>query len=180
MNQPLPNASFQRRLGAMFYDGLLLFALLFVAATPLVLIAGGADSPLIKGPFFKLYLYGICFIFFGWFWTRGGQTLGMRSWKVRVMRFDGEPLGWDSALIRYILATVSILPIALLFLLPLLIKTDDVDLIVKSLTILATLGITGYLWGWWSNKQLTFHDRFSKTRVVFDPAYGNKQKVSEE
>ena len=99
--KPIPsmqtNASFLRRLGAMTYDAFLLFALLMIAAIPVVVIAG-ANSAFFKSPLYTLYLYSICFLFYGWFWTHGGQTLGMRSWKIRVIRDDGLPLGWDSLL----------------------------------------------------------------------------------
>jgi len=107
MNQTFSNASFQRRLAAMFYDILLLFALLMVCALPVVLIAG-ENSSFFKSPLYTLYLYSISFVFYGWFWTSGGQTLGMRSWKIRVIRDDGQSLGWDSALMRFLLATISL------------------------------------------------------------------------
>jgi len=145
MNQTFTNASFQRRLAAMIYDSLLLFALFFVAATPVVLIAGGADSPLIKGPFFKLYIYAVGFFFFAWFWTHGGQTLGMRSWKIRVVRDDNHVLGWDSALIRYMLATISLLLFGL-----------------------------GFIWILFDHDKLAWHDTLSKTHIIFDPDYGKK------
>ena len=145
MNQTLSNATFQRRLAAMFYDALLLFAIVFIAATPLVLIAGGAESPFIKGPVFKLYIYGISFFFFGWFWTHGGQTLGMRSWKLRVVRMDDQPLEWDSALYRYLLATVSLFLFGL-----------------------------GFLWILFDKNNLAWHDQLSKTRIIFDPEYAKK------
>jgi uncharacterized RDD family membrane protein YckC len=144
MNQLLPNASFHRRLAAMLYDALLLFALLMVCALPVVLIAG-ENSNFFKSPLYTLYLYSISFIFYGWFWTIGGQTLGMRSWKIRVIRDDGQPLGWDSALIRYLLATISL-----------------------------TLFGLGFLWILFDRDNLAWHDQLSKTRIIFDPEYGKK------
>ncbi len=38
--------------------------------------------------------------FFGWFWTRGGQTLSMRSWRIRVERLDGSNISWLQSMIR--------------------------------------------------------------------------------
>lgn len=140
MQHNLPNASFQRRLGAMIYDSLLLFALLMAAALPVVLISG-ANSDFVKSPFYTFYLYGISFIFFGGFWTHGGQTLGMRSWKIRLQREDNQPLRWNDALRRYLLATLSLIPFAL-----------------------------GFIWILLSRENLAWHDRLSKTRIVFDPA----------
>jgi len=75
--QPLPNATLQRRLAAMIYDRLLLFTLLMICAIPVVFIAG-ENSSFFKSPLYTLYLYSISFVFFGWLWTQGGQTLGIR------------------------------------------------------------------------------------------------------
>ena len=138
------NATFQRRLGAMIYDGFLLFALLMVAAVPVVMIAG-ANSDFFKSPMYTLYLYFISFVFFGWFWTRGGQTLGMRSWKIRVIRDDNRPLGWDSALMRFLLATISL-----------------------------TLFGLGFIWILFDRDNLAWHDQLSRTHIVFDPDYRKK------
>jgi uncharacterized RDD family membrane protein YckC len=147
MNKTPPNATFQRRLAAMFYDGLLLFAIIFIAATPVVIIAGGEASPAIKSPWFTLYLYTISFFFFGWFWTHGGQTLGMRSWKIRAIQNDDQPLGWDSALMRYLLATISL-----------------------------TLFGLGFIWILFDKNNLAWHDQISKTRIIFDPEYAKRTK----
>jgi len=144
MDQTFTNASFQRRLAAMFYDALLLFALLMVCALPVVLIAG-ENSSFFKSPLYTLYLYSISFVFFGWFWTRGGQTLGMRSWKIRVVRDDNHAFGWDSALIRYLLATVSLFLFGL-----------------------------GFLWILFDHDNQAWHDTLSKTHIILDPDYGKK------
>lgn len=135
---PIVPATFLRRLGAIIYDCLLLSALLMVASLPAVMLAGGADSSFIKGPGYQLYLYGISFLFFGWFWVHGGQTLGMRSWKLRVIRDDGDALRWGNALIRFVGATVS----------------------------LFTLGM-GFLWILCNRKRLAWHDLASKTRIIY-------------
>lgn len=38
--------------------------------------------------------------FFGWFWTRGGQTLSMRSWKIRIENLDGSNISWLQTILR--------------------------------------------------------------------------------
>ena len=48
--------------------------------------------------------------YFGWFWVHGGQTLAMKTWRVRVVTRDGSPLGWMRALARYVLAWLWFLP----------------------------------------------------------------------
>ena len=146
-NANYPTASLLRRLGAMLYDGLLLIALIMIAGAPPVLIAGGADSAFIRSPAYSLYLYGMIFLFFGWFWTHGGQTLGMRSWKLQLVSDDNRPLDWQQALFRYLLATVS----------------------------LCLFGL-GFLWILLDKQQLAWHDILSKTRIIVNPDIGRKPK----
>ena len=50
---------------------------------------------------FQLLLFVIGLGFFGYSWTHGGQTLGMRVWRLRVRRGDGAALRWPIAGLRY-------------------------------------------------------------------------------
>ena len=96
-----------RRLAALVYDSLALFSLLFAATVPvLFLTAGEAVGP--DQPAFTAYLLAVSYVYFGWCWTRSGQTLGMRAWKMRVRTRDGGPLGWRSSLARFAAALISI------------------------------------------------------------------------
>ena len=91
---PTRPASLWRRLGALFYDSLLLVAIWFLATALVMLITRGqfnaASLP------FQLYILLVSFWFFGWFWTHGGQTLGMRAWKIRVLQPSGTAINWSS------------------------------------------------------------------------------------
>ena len=96
-----------RRLAALVYDSLLLFSLLFAATVPVLFLTGGeAVGP--DRPAFTAYLLAVSYVYFGWCWTRSGQTLGMRAWKMRVRTREGGPLGWRSSLARFAAALVSI------------------------------------------------------------------------
>lgn len=95
-----PPAPLYRRLFAMLYDGLLLLAVLFIAsAVPLIFTGGEAVQGynLLRTGYFLL----ICFGFFGWFWTHGGQTLGMRAWRLQVIHEQAGTLNWLAALLRF-------------------------------------------------------------------------------
>ena len=96
-----------RRLAALIYDTLLLFAVLFAATVPAVIVTGGeAVGP--NHPAFTAYLLAVSYLYFGWCWTRSGQTLGMRAWRMRVRTRGGEPLGWGRSFVRFTAAMVSI------------------------------------------------------------------------
>ena len=132
-------AGLLRRLLAIGYDGLLLFGLLFVAAIPLTWLSEAARS----APGVRLgiqgYLLAVSAAFFTWFWVHGGQTLGMRAWRLRLVADDGGPVGWQRAAWRFLAAMLS----------------------------LACLGM-GFLWVLIDREGLAWHDRLSKTRVIVE------------
>ncbi len=94
-----------RRMGAMIYDSLLLTAILLLGSVPPVLLNGGPlrdDTPFaeVKNAIYLVYLLLLVFLFYGWFWTRHGQTLGMATWKIRVLSKDDTLPDWQQTLIR--------------------------------------------------------------------------------
>ncbi|ROR32888.1 RDD family protein [Inmirania thermothiophila] len=98
-------AGLGRRLGAALYDGLLLLALWFFATLALMPFTGGAIPP---GDLrYEAYLVAVGGLFFVYFWSRGGQTLGMRAWRLRLVGPDGRPPRAGRAACRYLLAWLS-------------------------------------------------------------------------
>lgn len=97
---------FLRRLAAILYDLLLLIAVLFVA-TALLLPLNKGEAFTVQQFFYPLYLLTISFLFYAWFWTHGGQTLGLRAWKIKVLTFDQKPISWKQALLRFVTAILS-------------------------------------------------------------------------
>ena len=98
-------AGLPRRLAAMFYDGLLLGAVLMIATALLLPLTGGeaitpADHPWL-GFAYRLVIVGLVVLFFGTFWTRRGQTLGMASWRLRVEREDDDRLDLPRLVMRF-------------------------------------------------------------------------------
>jgi uncharacterized RDD family membrane protein YckC len=77
-----------RRLGAAFYDGLLLLAFWLLTTFVLVILSGHTLVSAHAGTLSKLPYWGallcVAWGFFTWFWSHGGQTLGMRAWKLQV------------------------------------------------------------------------------------------------
>ena len=117
---PNPNgrpASILRRLAAMVYDGLLLLSILLLATLAVLPLSGGEaifDNRLHRA-LYQAYLLLICFFYFAWHWVRKGQTLGMRAWHLRLVQDSGEPLTWWHALLRFMLAIVSFMPLGIGF-----------------------------------------------------------------
>ena len=126
---------FSRYLASIFYDALLVAGLL-VTATAVAMAFNGGKFILPENPVFFLYLELVVFSFFGYFWTHGGQTLGMLAWKYRLVRNDGRQVTWRDAILRYLAATFSLL----------------------------AFGI-GFWWKLFDPQELTWHDRLSGTRL---------------
>lgn len=114
-----PSASLLRRLPALVYDGFLLAALWFVTAGVFVLIypytglpmaeVNGVTTPAqpwLRGLLFPLLVFETWF-FYAWFWLHGGQTLGMRAWRLEVRARHGQPLTVVHTLQRFLAATLS-------------------------------------------------------------------------
>lgn len=109
-----------RRLAALLYDLILLFGMLLLAATLVIIpyvALSGAQGPLEGWSllWFQLYLIGVICVFFAYFWVHGGQTLGMRAWRFRLLREDGEPLTPADAGRRLLWSTLVPAPLGLLW-----------------------------------------------------------------
>ena len=95
-----------RRLAAIFYDSLLLLAVLFaVTAVVLPVTDGEAIAP--GNPFYTAYLVLASYLYFAWCWTHGGQTLGMRTWRIRVQAARGGDPTWRQSAARFSAALIS-------------------------------------------------------------------------
>lgn len=140
----LPGAGVLRRLGAMFYDLLLVIALMMVVTAVLLPLTGGeAITNERFGAWeyaYRVLLLVVVILFFGVSWTRRGQTLGMQAWRLRLQREDGGLLSWLDVFKRLGAATVSL-----------------------------CLAGLGYWWIWIDRDRLAWPDRWTRTRVVVLP-----------
>lgn len=100
-------ASLFRRLAAAIYDVFLIFALLLLG-TGIALLMNKGKSFGENHLLFTFYLTSIVGFFYCWFWTHGGQTLGMQAWKIKVVTHHLQPLTWPVAIKRFILSVPSV------------------------------------------------------------------------
>lgn len=92
----------------MIYESLLLIAVLFIASFVFHLVFRDTGSIFFR-PAFQLYLLLVAGTYFSWFWTHGGQTLPMQTWKFRVINADGNQISLKQAVARYLFAVIGIL-----------------------------------------------------------------------
>jgi uncharacterized RDD family membrane protein YckC len=124
-----------RRLAAIVYDLLIVAALLMTVTIATILVRGGsAISP--GSVWFQLLLLTIWWLYFAGSWTRGGQTVGMRAWRLVLRPDDAAGIGWARASLRFLAAGLST----------------------------AVLGL-GFLWCLVDPLGRTWHDRLSRTSL---------------
>jgi uncharacterized RDD family membrane protein YckC len=102
----LPAAPLGRRLASLGYEALLIFALLFLTALGYLFIAAALDlrhSRLI----FQFFLVAVAAAYFIWHWTRG-QTLPMKTWRIRLLTSGGLPVGAGRAAVRFLAAACGL------------------------------------------------------------------------
>jgi len=143
---PVASVGLMRRLAAIIYDLFLLVAVILVAVSLFTIVvesvAGQSSSgELLENPWikalFQLYLYLVSALFYLWFWTHGGQTLGLKVWKLKVVANDLSEPDMKKAGLRLVWAIVTCIPFGL-----------------------------GYLWALFNKDRLTLYDQLSGTRLV--------------
>lgn len=132
-----PPCRLHRRLASMLYDALLVVALLMIAAAAIVIPTGAEIAS--GSVAFQVYLLAVWWLYFAICWRLGGQTVGMRAWRIHLIS-ESDRTGWLQTLIRFFVAGLSI----------------------------AAAGV-GLLWSLIDDRKRTWHDIASGTRLVVAP-----------
>lgn len=143
-------ASRRRRLAAGLYDALLLGALLFIASYVFVSFARDASSGWLRH-LHQSCLLAVVAAYVIYCDAHGGQTLGMKTWKIALCKVDGKALEWKQALYRFPLAA------------------------------LGWMSTVSLVWSIFDREHLFLHDRLAATRVIMveQPAQALRSGVSE-
>lgn len=118
---------------------MLLTALILVMTFPFVGFTGGVVSTGSRVAL-QLYLAAICGLYFVWFWLNGGQTLPMKTWRLRLRTTSGDALDLKQAVLRYVAALLGLLP----------------------------AGLTLW-WALLDRDRQFLHDRLAQTRIIHEP-----------
>ena len=136
----LPRApALARRLASALYDLLLLAALVLIATFPFLAVFGDSSHGWRRHAL-QAWVLLVAGAYFVGFWTRGGQTLPMKTWRIRVVRWDGQPVGVGRAIHRYLIAVLGT----------------------------AALGL-GFAWALLDRDRQFLHDRLAGTALVDVP-----------
>lgn len=166
-----PRAGVLVRLIALLYDGLLLIALTAVLNTILIAIATPAAqshqqtltvlSPAVREGLLLPATITAIFAFYGYCWTRSGQTLGMQTWRLALRRGDGRLPTWGDSARRF--AAAAVVP-SICGLVSWLLRHE-----VGAFTLSVLLGfLFNYAWQW-LRAGGNLHDQLSRTEVLRQP-----------
>jgi uncharacterized RDD family membrane protein YckC len=97
-----------RRMACWLYEGMLLFGVVFIAGY-LFSALSQTRHAMDNRPGLQAFLFLVLGIYFTWFWHRG-QTLAMKTWHIRVVDAQGQPLSQSRALYRYLASWLWFLP----------------------------------------------------------------------
>jgi uncharacterized RDD family membrane protein YckC len=156
-DQPVPGL--RRRLAAMLYEGVVLFGVLMTAG--LIFSTLTDQRHALHGRFeLQVFLFVVLGLYFAWFWSHSGQTVAMKTWHVRVVGADGQPLTLGHALLRYVLSWLWFVP-ALIAAAALKLHTSG------AYTAALLIGMAAYAALVWLLPDRQFlHDRLCRTRLV--------------
>jgi len=125
------------KLGAcLIYEGLVVIALSFACALVFIIVIGDASYG-VKRVLLQLFLWVVIGVYFVWCWHKSGQTLAMQTWRLKVQNSNAQLLSVQWAMVRYVLATVSLLLFGL-----------------------------GFLWAMIDDDHLFLHDRLLKNKFI--------------
>lgn len=125
-----------RRFACAVYEGLILAALVLVAGFPFLAFTGDATSGW-RRHLMQAFVLLVVGAYFVWFWTHGGQTLAMKTWRIRLESVAGGPVTRPAAIRRYLFALFG----------------------------LAALGV-GFFWAFLDRDRQFLHDRLARTRLA--------------
>ncbi|PCJ36947.1 MAG: RDD family protein [Moraxellaceae bacterium] len=107
-----PSAGLVPRIAAMGYDFLMLIAVWMLVSFLHIMVRGEPIEGQPSG--FQYTLFPLLVLstvaFYSWFWTHGGQTLGMRAWRIKVVhqKLDGTRITYSQCIVRMAVGTLSL------------------------------------------------------------------------
>lgn len=106
---PLEAPGLRRRLACFVYEGVLLFGVLMLAGL-LYGIVTQQRHALVGMYGLQLFLFLVLGLYFAWFWSHGGQTVAMKTWRIRLLTTQGVPVSLARATVRYLFSWLWFIP----------------------------------------------------------------------
>lgn len=157
----LPLAGLGRRIGALFYEALILSALILILGALFQFVFPNvANHRFLRFSFFA-YEIILTFIYFNFCWSKG-QTLAMKTWRIRLCRVDNQPITIRQAIVRYSLIFITLFP-----LIPVYVMVKHQALPPYAVWIASIWAMAPYLWALKDRESQFLHDAVLGTRLIF-------------
>lgn len=154
------------RLACLVYEGLLLFGPVFGAGWMYSVVMQQKHA-LAQREGMQLWLFLVIGIYFVWFWSRGRQTLPMKTWRIRLVDSKGQAVKYGRALARYALCWLWFLPGLLL--------ASVIGARAWAMVLIPAANVLVWALAVYLDRDRQFlHDRLAGTRLVRAPAYTGK------
>ncbi|WP_374564333.1 RDD family protein [Ideonella sp.] len=96
-------------MAAFVYEGVLLFGVLMIAGYLYSALTQMRHA--LQGTLgLQIFLFVVLGIYFIWFWSRGGQTVAMKAWHIKLLDARGQAVSQARAAVRYLLAWLWFAP----------------------------------------------------------------------
>ena len=148
-----------RRLACFVYEGVLLFGVVMIAGYLYSSLTQQRHALEGRGGLMA-FLFVVLAIYFVGFWSKGGQTVAMKAWHIRLVGASGQPVSQPRALARYLLSWIWFLPA---------LATAHLAGLQSAAAVfgLMTVGVLAYAALAWLHPQRQFwHDAVCGTRLV--------------
>lgn len=151
----------RRRLASMLYECVLLFGILFAAVYlyETLLQFMKKDNPALYEQMQTAWVFIVLGVYFIWCWLKGGQTLPMKTWHIRVVRKDGSPLTPARATARYLMCWLMFLPGSAIWYL--FIPTKTMAIVLPGLNFLIWIIAARF-----DRERQFIHDKLAGTRLI--------------
>jgi uncharacterized RDD family membrane protein YckC len=150
----------KRRLLCMMYESICVIAVLFLGSLPIAMIYGFATEGT-RHAANQLYLLVLLGTYFTWFWVRGGQTLAMRTWRIRIVAKDGRLLTLPQSVKRYVVVALFILPALITLVVFSKYRSKVPWALFACVPMIAT-----FLWARFDRERQFLHDRLAGSKQI--------------
>ncbi len=99
--------SLLRRLYAIIYDYLIVFSILIIMSMPLYNF--NLENNIYIKLTLQIYYYLLIQYFFVWFWVNKQETIGMKTWGIKIQNINGERVSYKKAILRFNISIISLL-----------------------------------------------------------------------
>lgn len=161
----MPSASRGKRFAAMMYEGVLLFGVVFTADYLFDTLTQSKHALMFR-PGRQVWLFIAIGAYFLLCWHRGGQTLPMRAWHIKLVAANGLRPSFNQLLARYVLMwPIPLAGMALIYALVLITGWPA----IYTFAIVTPFLI--FIPSWFSSDGQFLHDKLAKTRIVDIPEH---------